>query len=169
MDEDGDEHATGNEPQTNTALADTEQSRQNTPSGAPAAELNITEITTGHDSAGEPEPPPGTHGAPTPHATTASVHYDSGQIPEHQQHLYAPPAPTESFHDQRTRFDRQETLSLQPPAPGHDRYGPPTRTHTTTRGPMPYARPAPPDPEMALTLSTYETDLNGVDGATLPG
>ena len=166
MDEDGDGHAPGDEPQTDTTAAH-EQSRQGAPPGAPTVDLNITEITE-QDSTGEPEPPPSTHGAPTPHATTASVHYDGGQIPEHQQQLYAPPAPTESFHDQRTRFDRQETLSLQPTASGQDRYGPQARGHNTTRGPTPYAKPAPPDPDMALTLSTYDTDLNRVDDSTLP-
>ena len=84
--------------------------------------------TSGTEPMQEPDPP----AAPLPTPALA--------IPEHQQQLYQPPQPGETFNQLRARVDRQETLSLYQPHHGAVTYGPnretfarETHTHTCTR------------------------------------
>ena len=68
--------------------------------------------TSGTEPMQEPDPP----AAPLPTPALA--------IPEHQQQLYQPPQPGETFNQLRARVDRQETLSLYQPHHGAVTYGP---------------------------------------------
>ena len=105
-------------------------------------------------SAGEPERPPSMPETPT--------------VPSHQKELYTP-ATTETFQQRRARVDRQETLSFYQPATGRVRYGPNREVFDSARATAsPYTRPPAPDPEEALTLSTFDTDLAKADQLTLP-
>ena len=76
-----------------------------------------------------PEAPPApSDDPPAPEANMPPV--DSPTIPEHQQQLYTPPQPGETFQQQRARVDKQETLSFKMPTS----YGPvkPTASTRTT-------------------------------------
>ena len=129
------------------------------PPGDPPAAAPAEHTGPPPSSSGEPEPPPSVLGDAT---------YDEQvTIPEHQQAVYNTPERQESFQERRSRYDKQETLSFYAPTDNRVRYGPNKEPFETLRT-SPYSKPKAPDPEEALTMSTYDADLTKADNMTLP-
>ena len=114
------------------------------------------------------EPDPQTTAATLPLANTPA-------IPEHQQQLYQPKQPGETFEQPRARVDRQETLSLYQPHHGTVTYGPNRETFAREERPRntstPYHRAAQPEEDDVIeqTYHTYDSiDLLSNSTQSLP-
>ncbi|CAK9009019.1 Copia protein [Durusdinium trenchii] len=149
----------GNNPEPTTGSTTTGIMSPAMPPGDPPAAASAEHAGRPPSSSGEPEPPPSVLGDAT--------HDDQVIIPEHRQAVYSAPERQESFRERRSRYDKQETLSFYTPTDNRVRYGPNKEPFETLRT-SPYSKPKAPDPEEALTMSTYDADLTKADNMTLP-
>ena len=132
----------------------------------PAIPPTPTDSTGTTEPQHEPDPP--TTAATLPAANTPA-------IPAHQQQLYQPRQPGETFEQLRARVDRQETLSLYQPHHGMVTYGPNRETFAREERPhntsTPYHRATQPE-EKDITEQTYHTydniDLLSDSNQSLP-
>ena len=154
-----------NTPTTEDMTIETDH-KPNHSADLPAIPPTPTDSTGTTEPQHEPDPP--TTAATLPAANTPA-------IPAHQQQLYQPRQPGETFEQLRARVDRQETLSLYQPHHGMVTYGPNRETFAREERPhntsTPYHRATQPE-EKDITEQTYHTydniDLLSDSNQSLP-